>query len=266
MLPLQEKKEDKIEMVESMDFMQLKIKCILEGLSISGSKEQLLSRLRGHLQHKNGEMEGMDFVRDMTNDTEYAVSGYGRKYSEREVPDDILMIIVLLFGCNSWSEVFKGNDIRIDQNMIRMTANARQSICCTYSVKSGIHRWRFKILGINKKESLMIGIIGMGELKLKKYFENNNTSLSNLNDVAVYDVTNGMFLDRIGDKWMEETYGRRCEENDEVEMCLNLQQQILSFSINGEDQGILTNKWSGEGRIFRMAVSLSGINVGVELL
>ena len=62
-------------------------------------------------------------------------------------------------------------------------------------------------------------------------------------------------------------YGITYNNNDQVTMCLNLSRKTLSYSVNGQDQGIAYhNIQLNHNTIYKMFVSLYGSGDGVEII
>ena len=192
--------------------------------------------------------------------SEMVVHGYFRmkaKKYRKYIPVDIVSICIMFYGFSwSWSDHYKGKDIIVDGNIISLTQKHNkysvQTICSKHAVKYGIHGWKFKLLSATH---IFIGIVLMNKLNNKRLIKYKDKQISPYcTNIIMFDVTNGGLENKITSKRKIHSYGKQCRKGDVIDMWLNLCAKTLIYDINGQSQGIASDKIkAGE---YRMIVSM----------
>ena len=86
-----------------------------------------------------------------------------------------------------------------------------------------------------------------------------------MNNVVVFNAKRGRFMDRLTSDWRDGTYGKACKTDDIIEICLNLNEETFSLSINDQYQVILSRNIQ-KGQKYRMAVSICGFDASLKLI
>ena len=184
----------------------------------------------------------------------YCASGYIREISVVFIPAEIIQLCALFYGLEVWSKLYKQPSIKNYNDFVITTSDGiPRTILGFHSLRIGIHTWKFELM--TKDDRTMIGITAMN---VKDFPRIIMSDASDLRESAVFQVTLGQSFDSMNGESPEEgllvRYGRKCEKKDVIEMRLNLYDGTLRFSINDEDQGILSDRMKGKD-CYRLAVS-----------
>ena len=208
----------------------------------------------------------------------YAVTGYIREQSFKDIPYGIMQICILFFAfIERWSSDYKAAEIQITDRIATITAKytgaLRSVLGDTIVISKGIHHWRLKLLQVNGTTNwkVAIGIVQVKNItakQLKNYVKSYLThyiygSTENIRaHVFVACRNQGLDPKVIGYKTKyHDTY---CKNNDIIDMYLDLNTKRLSFAVNDEYLGIA--KSDIPPLEYRMGVSISGWGTSVELI
>ena len=125
--------------------------------------------------------------------------------------------------------------------------------------RSGVHKWKFKITNMQKKNIYMT----IGIWKANNKLDTKERLWSKAKDKGYGWVINAQRLHNSNDKW-----GRLCWTGDIVEMILDLNTGTLSYSVNDMNQGVaFKNIQTTEGLFGYVAVvSMNNIGDSIEII
>ena len=175
---------------------------------------------------------------------ELLVAGYVRNLETLltiNVPIEITDIIYLYQRLlDTWNRKYSHKDITIDENAGIMKINVAEHVTAygTLVVSKGVFKWKIKILSTDEGTNApsWIGIVEDDESLLQRYYNNSNWDH---NGCQLCGGSGSLYSKQVGIIKNAMNYNCRwSEQGDVLEMTLDLDQQKLSFVVNGEDFGV----------------------------
>eukprot|EP01084_Bolivina_argentea_P177923 307653_1 len=162
---------------------------------------------------------------------------------------------------DEWDPNCLATGMSLKENMITVTSSENNSALLVKEIKSGIHHWKFKMTKCTGSD-YMIGIWKIHENAddaVETYFTNGKEK-----GYAYMCAIANMTSHSSGDVCGAADYGVKCKTGDIIEMHLNFNDSVLSFSVNGIDLGIAEQNI--EKVLYRAAVYMYNSGDAVELL
>lgn len=195
--------------------------------------------------------------------TNKLVHGYIHRYQNlffEDIPLDLIHICLLFygFGSDEWDlEYICG--MTLEGTTITKDFGKRSCSYLKRIAEYGQHQWRFKLENIT-------GQIWIGILRVEHYKSDDYTSMNDCFhtkgrgyaftplDGNISDPETGNYSDK---------YGKKCNDNDIVEMHLDLEELTLGYKIDGIDYGKSHDIQKGN---YRAAIYMSRANCSITLI
>ena len=210
--------------------------------------------------------------------SKYSVYGFNREASDKfkcNIPIPITNVCLLYYFINdNWDKECISSRMEIDEkeNCCSMTYDEEDD-CNTAFLKkvfcSGIHQWRFKIrkVWIDKKKdadnwTTTIGLCPQHDDYSAKEIADDGLFVTQDGFGFGYQI--GKFVLQFEGSYLKTNYGKRCVENDIIEMIADCDKGKLSYKINGIDYGQAFTLEKGQK--YRAAVNLDKPGDSIQLL
>eukprot|EP01084_Bolivina_argentea_P098143 176410_1 len=184
---------------------------------------------------KDANQQTIDLVHGFIRESQLLLSNESTFYN---IPPLIIHLCLCYFYIRDrWSEILKGNDYTIEDDMLIKIKGSYQSAFMENTMSSGVYHWKFHLIKYGEGSGLQIGIFK------EKY--NPETVLKD----SIGDKKDTAYIFRPTDpsikyksdnenKHIIKAYGTiKCDEGDIYEMIADFDKLELKWCVNGVDLG-----------------------------
>ena len=167
------------------------------------------------------------------------IYGYIRKYSDNDLPLDIMGICVSYFSGDpdEWDPIWINVYVKLKGKSIINKGLSKTTSFCKRIVECGHHEWKFKIKNISGE--MIFGIWKVYQTAIPAFISGENFMYTRSGNYG-FSARNGKISESYGyyDGYKYKQYAKKCEKGAIIEMILDFNQLTLNFKINGKDYGV----------------------------